>query len=209
VDGLFAPDLPGKLLLQGSFDENLAVMVGHNSNEGLFFTNPALQTDTDYNDFISQLLPGALPAAVSYIEEILYPPIYNGSYPCTTPFQRAVFTLSEAAFTCNSNYLGRAFSNKMYAYQFSAGFGLHAQDVAYTFFNGPNTSVVSDTLPNTSLVDDTLAIALQEYLTSFAINGVPSAPGLPSFPHYGSDAELKNLNMTSIFEIIDPSANAR
>lgn len=34
VDGLFAPALPGKLLLQGSYDKSLRVMTGHNSNEG-------------------------------------------------------------------------------------------------------------------------------------------------------------------------------
>ena len=45
VDGSFAPKLPGQLLLDGSFDKHLKVMVGHNADEGLFFTNPAVTND--------------------------------------------------------------------------------------------------------------------------------------------------------------------
>ena len=47
VDGLFAPALPGKLLLQGSYDKNLTVMVGHNADEGLLFTNPLATNNTE------------------------------------------------------------------------------------------------------------------------------------------------------------------
>lgn len=41
VDGTFVPELPGKLLLEGRFDRNLRIMVGHNANEGLLFTPPS------------------------------------------------------------------------------------------------------------------------------------------------------------------------
>lgn len=37
VDGLITPALPGKLILQGSYDEDLKIMVGYNANEGLEF----------------------------------------------------------------------------------------------------------------------------------------------------------------------------
>ncbi|KAL8762241.1 MAG: hypothetical protein Q9184_001722 [Pyrenodesmia sp. 2 TL-2023] len=39
VDGLFAPGIPGKLLLQGSFDHELKLILGHNANEGLASTS--------------------------------------------------------------------------------------------------------------------------------------------------------------------------
>ena len=67
------------------------------------------------------------------------------------------------------------------------------------FFNGPSTSVLSDPI----------AVALQEYITSFAINGKPSGPSLPSFPIYTDAAEVQNLNATSITQIMDPFANQR
>ncbi|MCJ1395754.1 hypothetical protein MMC18_008640 [Xylographa bjoerkii] len=199
VDGAFAPALPGRLLLQGSFYKDLKIMVGHNADEGLLFTNPAIQNGSNYNTFISENFPDIQPAAALYIENVLYPPIFNGSYGYTSNFQRAILTVAESTFTCNTNYLDRAFLNQTYSYQFSVGAALHGQDVPYTFFNGPNTAVMNDTI----------AVALQEYLTSFAIHGVPSGPGIPVFPLYEADAEVLNLNATSIFDIMDPNANAR
>lgn len=93
----------------------------------------------------------------------------------------------------------QAFGNKTYAYQFSVPPALHGQDVPYTFFNGPSTAVLSDAT----------AVALQEYITSFAETGVPSGPSIPSFPLYGNNSTIINLNATSITEIMDPTANAR
>jgi len=76
---------------------------------------------------------------------------------------------------------------------------LHGQDVPYTFFNGPSSSVLSDPI----------AVALQEFITSFAINGKPSGPALPMFPIYSNATEIIDLNATKISEIMDPIANQR
>jgi carboxylesterase type B len=101
--------------------------------------------------------------------------------------------------SCNEFYLDKAFNNQTYAYQFSVPPALHGMDVAYTFFNGPSTAVVSDPA----------AIALQEYITSFAINGVPSGLSLPMFPLYTNATDIIDLNATSITTIRDPIANSR
>lgn len=199
VDGLFAPDLPGKLLLQGSYDNTVNVMVGHNEDEGLLFADPAITTATAFNAYITMQFPGISAAAASYIENVLYPPTFDGSLGYKTNFQRLILALADASFTCNTNYLDRAFDNKTYAYQFSVAPALHGQDVPYTFFNGPNPAVVNPAI----------AVALQEYITSFAINGVPSGPGIPMFPMYGVNATEISLNATSIYEMRDPTANAR
>ena len=58
-------------------------------------------------------------------------------------------------------------------------------------------------------MNDTTALALQDYITSFVINGVPGGPGIPQFPLYGNDSEVLNLNLTRISDLKDPSANAR
>lgn len=100
---------------------------------------------------------------------------------------------------CNTNYLDRAFLNKTFGYQFSVPPALHGQDVPYTFFNGPSPAVTSDST----------ALALQEYITSFAENGVPSGKGIPRFPLYGNDSQIIDLNVTSITAFKDPSANER
>lgn len=101
--------------------------------------------------------------------------------------------------SCNTYYLDRAFQNQTFAYQFSVPPALHGQDVPYTFFNGPDTMVASDTT----------AVALQEYITSFVTMGTPSGPNLPMFPLYGNSSQILNLNATSITEVMDPVANSR
>lgn len=58
-------------------------------------------------------------------------------------------------------------------------------------------------------MSDATAIALQEYITSFAASGVPGGPSLPQFPLYGNDSRILNLNATSITEITDPIAKER
>ena len=177
-------------------------MLGHNGDEGLLFTNPAVSNDTAYDAYLKTTFPSIQPEIATYIETVLYPPEMPGAlgttgYPDETG--RVILTISESTFTCNTYYLDRAFGNKTYAYQFSVPPALHGQDVPYTFFNGPNKAVKSDAT----------AIALQEYVTSFAIRGEPQVQGLPKFPLYGNDSEIINLNATSITQMVDPVANSR
>lgn len=202
VDGLFAPAIPGKLLLQGSYDHSLTLMLGHNADEGLLFTNPAITNDTTFNAFILSAFPTISPSISEYVEDVLYPPSMSGTLG-TTGYSdetgRVVLSTSESTFTCNTFYLDKAFDNQTYAYQFSVPPALHGQDVAYTFFNGPSSSVV-----------DPIAVALQEYITSFAVNGKPTAgPSLPMFPIYSNATDIIDLNATSITETMDPIANFR
>ncbi|KAF6235654.1 hypothetical protein HO173_006337 [Letharia columbiana] len=203
VDGLFAPAIPGKLLLQGSYDHSLTLMLGHNADEGLLFTNPAIGNDTTFNTYLLSAFLTINPSVADYIENVLYPPTMPGTLG-TTGYSdetgRVDLIISESTFTCNTFYLDKAFGNQTYAYQFSVPPALHGQDVAYTFFNGPSSSVVS--VP--------IAVALQEYITSFAINGgQPSGPSLPMFPIYSNASDIIDLNATSITEIMDPIANSR
>ena len=112
----------------------------------------------------------------------------------------ALWTRTKAdGISCNTFYLDKAFNNQTYAYQFSVPPALHGQDVAYTFMNGPSMSVTSDSA----------AMALREYITSFAINGKPSGPTLPMFPLYTNATNINDLNATSITSILDPTANQR
>ncbi len=196
---MFAPALPGELLAEGGFDKSVKVMVGHNAEEGLAFTAPYITNNTAYEDFVRGLLPSISPSVLSYISNVLYPPVFNGSLPYSNHFTRAAFTLSEGSFTCNTNFLNRAYGNNTFAYQFSVPPALHGQDVPYTFYNGPGPEVANDTV----------AVALQQYITSFATDGRPSGPAFPMFPLLGTDNELISLNISSISEMMDPTANER
>ena len=138
VDGLFAPAIPGKLLLQGSYDHDLTLMLGHNADEGLVFTDPSIQNDTSFNAYIISAFPTISPSVATYIEKVLYPPNMPGILG-TTGYSdetgRAVLAISESTFTCNTFYLDKAFDNQTYAYQFSVPPGLHGQDVSLSICN--------------------------------------------------------------------------
>lgn len=200
VDGSFVPGLPGKLLLQGSFDQNVKVMVGHNSNEGVFFTDPRVTDDAALADFIRGSFPSVRDSVLDLIIHTLYPAVYDGSQPYRNGLDRSILLISELIFTCNTNYLARAYGNNTYNYQFSVPPGLHGFDVPYTFYNG----VSADPTFNA-----TVAMALQEYLTSFAKTGVPSGAEFPEFPVYGASSTELNLNVSGIKAMLDPTDNPR
>ncbi|KAK3074939.1 hypothetical protein LTR53_002179, partial [Teratosphaeriaceae sp. CCFEE 6253] len=203
VDGDFVPALPGELLLHGQYDKSLRVMVGHNADEGLLFTSPFIQNDTAFAAQIVNNEPtlAAYPDTIDYITQTLYPPIFDGSQAMnyTNQIARAAAATSEFIFTCNTFYLDKAYGNKTYAYFFTVPPALHGNDIAYTYFNGPSSSVISTTV----------AIALQEYITHFAETGSPNEEGVPYFVMYGQSATVQNLGLTSISGVMDPTANER
>lgn len=199
VDGLFAPALPGRLLLQGSFDKNLNVMVGYNGQEGLDFTDLAVVNPSALGAYIQNYFPGIQPSVVDYIDKVLYPPVFDGSYGYKDQISRSALIVGDFGFQCNDNYLDRAFKSKTYAYRFNVPPALHGQDVPYTFWNGPSPAVTSKSI----------ALALQTYITSFAATGVPSGAKLPEFPLWGNESHLLDLNIKGISIIKDPTANER
>ncbi|KAL8849807.1 MAG: hypothetical protein Q9221_005223 [Calogaya cf. arnoldii] len=198
VDGLITPGIPGKLLLQGSFDRDLKLMLGYNGNEGLVFTNPSVTNDTSYDANIESSFPSINPSVANRVRNELYPPPSdNTTY--SDSIGRTSLTIAESTFVCNTVYLERAFGNQTYTYLFSIPPALHGDDIDYTFFNGPNDEVKSAAT----------AVALQVYITSFAATGMPSGPSLPQFPLYRNDSRIINLNATSITEMTDPIAKER
>lgn len=98
VDGLFTPALPGRLLLQGSFDKTVKVLNGHNTDEGLLFTDPAFQRDTALEPALRSRFPGIQTSVVDYIEKVLYPPVYDGSHGYTDRIGRVGLLTSDWAF---------------------------------------------------------------------------------------------------------------
>ncbi|KAJ4984093.1 carboxylesterase family protein [Stagonosporopsis vannaccii] len=202
VDGSFVPQQPGQLLAQGRFDKDVKVMVGHNANEGPLFTAPAIQSDAALRRQLNTAYPHMPNSSVEHITNVLYPPVFDGSYPYTTQYQRASLIIAEGIFTCNTYYLSKAYKNETYSYLFAVPPAFHGFDIAYTYFTGGATSI-------TGVANRTVAIALQEFITSFAEEGVPEAPGVPKFDMYGENASVLRLNITGIDEIRDSNANKR
>lgn len=119
VDGSFVSALPGKLLLQGSYDPNLSLIVAHNANETLYFVDPSAVSEADILAGIHSELPDAQPSIVDYIVDDLYPYTFNTSL-YSTPFQLRLLSAAEVSFTCNTHFLAKAFSNRTWAYRFSS-----------------------------------------------------------------------------------------
>jgi carboxylesterase type B len=200
VDGSFVPALPSLLLNQGTFAKNVKVMVGHNADEGPLFTPPFVTNDTALIAYLLQSYPTMETSIAQYIVKTLYPAVYDGTYPYTSGLQRTIFIVSESIFTCNTNYLDRAYGNQTYAYEFSVPPAEHGFDVAYTFYNG---------VAGSEMVIDKVARAMQQYITDFVQTGAPNGNGVPQFNMYGTSANEQNLNVTGFMPMRDPTANAR
>ncbi|KAF2219183.1 carboxylesterase family protein-like protein [Elsinoe ampelina] len=206
VDGIFAPSLPGQLLARGQFDRDVSILVGQNTNEGLLFTSPFIQTEQNLRDslVVSQPQLAAFPDQIDFILNDLYPPIFDGSQAqgYRNQIARSAAITAELAFICNTFYLDKAYGNKTYSYLFAVPPALHGQDVPYSYYTGTGA-------PTTSVIAPPVALALQEYITSFAQDGDPNEPGVPFFDLYGPDASVKVLNITGFSETRDPAANRR
>ncbi|KAI9866603.1 MAG: hypothetical protein M1813_001155 [Trichoglossum hirsutum] len=199
VDGDFVPGLPGTLLLHGSFDRSVNVMVGYNAEETLFFVDPANNNNSAFVAGIKKAFPDAQPSIIDYISQTLYPEVYDGTQPYRDARGRNLLSSAEASFTCNTFFLNRAFGNQTYAYRFSIPPAYHGEDVPYTYFNGPDPRVANDTI----------ALAMQSYITTFAVSGQPNQEKFPAIPWYGNNNQILDLNVTGMTAISDPVANER
>lgn len=200
VDGSFAPQLPGQLLAQGRFDKDVRVMVGHNADEGAYFTAP-IATEEGFMKQLRNAYPYTPQQSLDYVAQVLYPPVFDGSLGYTNQFGRASLIIAEGVFTCNTEYLSRAYGNDTYSYLFAVPPAFHGFDVPYTYYDGGALSA--------SVMNRTVAIALQEFIASFAKDGQPQADGIPQFNMYGEDAQVLKLNISGISEVRDSNANAR
>ncbi|KAL2074226.1 hypothetical protein VTL71DRAFT_8004 [Oculimacula yallundae] len=188
----YVPDVPIRLLANGSH-HNVSVMAGHNSDEGLLFTPPFVQTQEEFRTAISMLFPTANESVVSTVTTELYPPNYNGSLGYKTSIERTSALISNFLVTCNVKTLATALSG--YAYVFWVPPGLHGQDIAYTFFNGDTS-----TINQGALVNATVATTLQRYITQFAMTGKPTAEGVLDMVPYGDAYTVSAISSKGLFQ---------
>lgn len=165
---------------------------------------PFISNDTALAAYIAEANQGISLSTVNYIVSVLYPPVYDGSYPYTNIYERTFLLVKEEIFSCNTHYLAEAYNNQTYNYQFEIPPAFHGFDVPYTFYNGgpPSTSIVG-------VADPPIAEVLQGYITNFAMTGNPNGPGLPVFPMQGTNSSMNGLNVTGVTQQVDDTANAR
>ncbi|KAJ5535540.1 hypothetical protein N7527_001794 [Penicillium freii] len=206
VDGSYVPDIPAKLLLEDRFDHDVKVMVGRVQDEGLLFTGPDSNDPSALERYVRDYVQ-TLDEAANYITDVLYPPIYDGSYDYTDPVQRWALFVGDWSLTCNGDYLRRAFDNEAYSYQFNIPPALHAEDVPYTFFK--NGSTLGSIFFNRPVTNTTVAFAIQDWIASFTLHGEPKSDLTPKFPEQGPEALLMDVRMDSIVLIHDRTDGPR
>lgn len=202
-DGVYVPDMPEKLLANGSYHKDIKVIVAHNTFEGQRYTDPAATNSTAFDEYMALYFPEASEASLQELSTDVYPDVYDGTYPWATPFSRLLTAISEFTFTCHAYYvgdaLGSAIGQDSYSYLFSIPPGTHTLDVYFSYFVNSSSTVTNETV----------ARYMQEYFTSFAAGGDPNRGSLPEFPVYGSNFTDLNLNQTFIDSVPDPAANSR
>lgn len=200
IDTEFAPGLLPQLLRDGRYDKTVSVMVGQNSNEGLYFTSASAASRSGFQDHVLEVLPTlkGLNKTAEMIVNQLYPESTDSN---RTDFATAIAPASQfnsdAFINVHRLALHEAL-NSSYDYLFAVSPGLHGQDVAYTFFNGPVPAI-----------NTTIAVILQRYITRFVTSGSPNGPDVPYFPHYGTNTSVLALDATGIHPVADPSASTR
>lgn len=211
VDSTFIPQHFSQLVSKGAFDQSVTALIGTNANEGILFSDPTVNSSATYTTYIRGLIPGISEASVSYITNVLYPPVFDGSFGYTSQFERGVRTFEEFTFTCNAPIISWGLQNLTNNYNFAVPPGLHAQDVAYTFYNGPETGAGGITAPPTTPTEIRLAGILQSWIATFVVQGTPKAADTLPFEPYGSDAsvlvmgESGTLNSTGLSRGADPA----
>ncbi|TGO31594.1 hypothetical protein BHYA_0496g00010 [Botrytis hyacinthi] len=219
VDGDFVPRDPRQVLFNSNYSPSVDILIGHNSQEGLFSVTDLIgQNDSAFPSVITGQFGGMAPSVLEFVVNTLYPPVYNGSLYADY-VQRGALFVSDAFIACTTEYLANAYNNAIYGYVFDVAPGIHGQDIPYmnylksnsTSANASSSSTSSSLINEILNVNETIAFALQDYVTSFTINGVPtsSVDGLTEFPMYGSNSSVVNLNLASIIEIKAPTDNNR
>ncbi|KAI3396190.1 hypothetical protein diail_393 [Diaporthe ilicicola] len=199
-DGTYVPALPQVLLAEGKFHSNVNVMAAHNSLEAAPFVSSTIASEAELIEALTASFPEI--ANITYILDTLYP-----ASEFASEFLRGVQFVGDVDFSCTTRYLALALANQTHNYIFAVAPGYHAEDTAYTFFNG-DTSTLNDGVA----VDPALAHALQDYIVGFAATGVPAdnpAGTALEFPVYGNDAAVVRITAEGLVVGTDDMANKR
>lgn len=203
VDNLLIPTYPGTLLSRGNVDKSVDIMVAHNLDEGLLFTDPRIPDQAGFESYLSGFMPSLPQAKIKTLSQVIYPPDFSGAQPYANQVQRTKLAIAEGLVTCFSWGVNQAYGNATRGYQWSIFPGIHAGDVSYTFFNGE--SVGGFGVPTSVAA----AEKMQRWFVDFAAKGTAAGSAALELPVYGSGASVVNVTETGFATVRDPAANSR
>lgn len=201
VDGDLIQDIVPRSYNQGKFVKKLKLIAGNNQNEARFLGNQTIDTNADFDKWVYVNFPSATTAIQQQIINQIYPPIYDGSLPYTTPQQRSDLAVKEYFISCQTVSIAKAYRNLTHDYIFGVAPAIHAQDLAYTYY--PN-GVTPGFYPN-------VATTLQKYVVNFVLTGNPNKDkmSLAPWPTFGQRAAAINFTETGISQTTSDSENSR
>lgn len=202
VDGTYVPNHPSILLSNGDFHRGLDIMTGHVESETPSFTPSFVRTNTQFREFLHGLFPASEESAIDYMTDTLYP---------NPGINRTLESVADIGFTCNVDYIRKAFSGKTYNYKWMVPPALHASDLAYAFYNGPDPEDVDGGVTDTPLgpVQAQLAVTFQEYIVNFVKHGDPNGRGLPRFPRADEATSMLTFGTDGVGVAPDDTNNER
>ncbi len=200
---MFIPDYPGELLSAGVVDKQVKVIVAHNLDEGLLFTDPRVSDDAGFRAYLSGLMPSVTASRINVLATQIYPPDFSGAQPYRDQLGRTKLAIAEGLINCFAFGTSLAYTNQTRSYQFSLFPGMHAQDEAYTFFNGDSADSLG--IPISSSVAQTM----QRWFVDFAMLGDGAGSTATQIPVYTAQANVVSITGSGYPVVRDPSANSR
>ncbi|KGO43537.1 Carboxylesterase, type B [Penicillium expansum] len=184
IDGSFVPDSPKRLLLERKVDPSVRILTSYTANEGFMLAPANVTDDATFNRYVDVLLRGANASVRAHTSRVLYPPIFNGSWPYHSQHERANLLWSEVSTTCNTRYLHQAVATPGYAIEYAVKPAMHLSDTSSVFYNGQGSS---------SSLNATIAQLMQRQIVQFVKTGNPNVKGDPHVPLYHGQAHVLSL----------------
>lgn len=185
-------------------DADVSLIVAHNSDEGLLFTDPRVSDEAGFKSLFQALMPNVAAAKIDELAAGVYPPDFSGAQPYADMTSRLKLALGEALFDCNAFATSVAYGNETRGYLFDVCPGMHAQDEGYTFFNGESADSLG------LLIDAEVADAMQGWFVDFTIRGVEGGSEAAELPVFRADAQVALVDSSGAFDAVrDPAANER
>jgi hypothetical protein len=118
IDNTFVPAPVSQLLKQGEFDQSITYLTGHNSFEGGLFLDPNVTNDVEFGQWLDGWIVSLTPSQQDYLLQVLYPPVFDGSFGYVDQGTREAALFGEASLDCNALFINDAFSHQSYACKF-------------------------------------------------------------------------------------------
>ena len=181
----------------------MKVIVAHNLDEGLLFTDPRISDDAGFRAYLAAFMPSVPASRINVLATQIYPPDFSGAQPYRDQIGRTKLAIAEGLINCFAFGTSLAYANLTRSYQFSLFPGMHAQDESYTFFNGDSADSLG--IPISSSVAQTM----QRWFVDFAMLGDAAGSTATQIPVYTAQANVANITGSGYPVVRDPSANSR